>query len=426
MRQLKDSGVEWIGRIPNDWQIIPHKYLMSRIKELCLEYDNENVLSLTKQGVVIRDLVNPSGKMPTSFDGYQRVFPNNLLLCLFDIDVTPRCVGLIKDLGVTSPAYSQFALMKDALPEYYNYLLLMMDDNKAMLHLSKNLRSSLTETDFGTIKSVKPTLSEQIRIVKYLDLKINMIENIIDKTKQSIDEYKKLKQSIITEAVTKGLNPDVKMKDSGIEWIGDIPEHYKISRPNRVSKIIRGNSTFQKEDLRNEGDYVALQYGKTYKVDEINDEFQFYVVESFYKENQVVETGDTILVSTSETIEDLGHSCFYNRVQYGLLGGEQFCLKPNEKIINGKFLYYTTCCFKYELNQYATGLKVYRYNADNLKKISIIIPPLDEQLDITLYLDRKLPLINNMIKNKQTLVTELDLFKKSFIYEVITGKKEVK
>ena len=122
------------------------------IQEICEQYNGEDIISLTVNGVVKRDLT-AGGKMPTSFDGYQYVEPNNLLLCLFDIDVTPRCVGVVRDYGVTSPAYSRFVMHDGYYNAYYDYLLRMIDDNKVFVHLSKNLRSSLTESDFGAIKT---------------------------------------------------------------------------------------------------------------------------------------------------------------------------------------------------------------------------------------------------------------------------------
>ena len=113
MREMKDSGIEWIGDIPVSWKIMPNKYLMRKEKKICPVYHGEDILSLTMKGVIVRDL-DAGGKMPTSFDGYQRLEAGNLLMCLFDIDVTPRCVGLIKQAGVSSPAYSQFVLRKGA------------------------------------------------------------------------------------------------------------------------------------------------------------------------------------------------------------------------------------------------------------------------------------------------------------------------
>ena len=144
-------------------------------------------------------------------------------------------------------------------------------------------------------------------------------------------------------------------KNSGIEWLGDIPEHWINYRLDWINTIIRGNTGFKKDELLDKGEYVALQYGKTYKVDEVNNTFNFFVESDFYKESQVVNRGDIILISTSETIEDLGHSCFYNRVKLGLIGGEQILLKPNRKLIIEKYLYYYSKYFCGELKRYGNN-----------------------------------------------------------------------
>ena len=151
--KMKDSGIEWIGDIPSHWEIIPNKHIMYKVKDICLTYSNEDILSLSKKGVTIRDF-SKGGKVPSSFDGYQRVYPGNLLLCLFDIDVTPRCVGVIKNEGLTSPAYSQFILKDDSDVLYYYYYYLMLDEDKTLVHLSKNLRHSLTEEQLGILKVI--------------------------------------------------------------------------------------------------------------------------------------------------------------------------------------------------------------------------------------------------------------------------------
>ncbi len=157
-------------------------------------------------------------------------------------------------------------------------------------------------------------------------------------------------------------------KDSGVQWLGEIPSHWAIVRLDQGCEIVRGNTGFSKADLLEEGQYVALQYGKTYKVDEINNTFSSYVNEEFYKLSQIAMYGDTVLISTSETIEDLGHSCFYARQDIGLIGGEQFLLKVNQEEQLGKYLYYLSKAFSGYLRKYATGTKVYRFNTDHLKK----------------------------------------------------------
>ena len=126
MRKMKETGIAWADTIPFDWMVLKNKYLMHKVKDICSSYNGETILSLTMNGVIERDLSNPSGKMPTSFDGYQRIKAGNLLMCLFDIDVTPRCIGKINKDGLTSPAYSQFKLNNNADQNYYYYYFLYL------------------------------------------------------------------------------------------------------------------------------------------------------------------------------------------------------------------------------------------------------------------------------------------------------------
>ena len=199
--EMKDSGIEWVGQMPLAWDAVPNKYLMYKVKNVCPVYNGEDILSLTTNGVIIRDL-NGGGKMPTSFDGYQKVTPGNLLMCLFDIDATPRCIGLVKNFGLTSPAYSQFVMRTGVYAPYYYYYYLMVDYTKELLHMAKNLRHSLTEDQLGAIKAPNPPYEEQVQIAEFLDKKCVEISRVIeDKNKQlaTLDEYKK---SLIFEYVT--------------------------------------------------------------------------------------------------------------------------------------------------------------------------------------------------------------------------------
>ena len=199
---FKESGLAWIGDIPNHWKVMPNKHLMKKLKLIQPVYAGEDIISLTVNGVIKRDLENPTGKMPTSFDGYQFVYPGNLLMCLFDIDVTPRCIGLIKDFGLTSPAYSQFVLNSKADAGYYYYYYLNLDFNKDLLHLAKNQRHSLNEEQFGAIPTVVPPIDEQKAIAAYLDEKCAEIDGCIAAKKEQISTLEAYKKSVIFEYVT--------------------------------------------------------------------------------------------------------------------------------------------------------------------------------------------------------------------------------
>ena len=199
--EMKDSGIEWVGKVPATWKIMPNKYIMTKKKVIKEVYDGENIISLSMNGVIIRDL-EAGGKMPKTFDGYQIVYPGNLLMCLFDYDVTPRCIGLIKDYGVTSPAYSQFVMNNGNYSGYYYYYYLMIDHTKALLHLAKNLRHSLTEEQLGAILAPVPTIEEQQRIVDFLDFKCSEIDSLIADKKRQLDILADYKKSLIYEYVT--------------------------------------------------------------------------------------------------------------------------------------------------------------------------------------------------------------------------------
>lgn len=201
--KMKDSGIEWIGEIPKSWEVMPNKYLMTKQKDLCPVYNGENILSLSMRGVYVRDPYDESGKRPKTYDGYQFVYNGDLLMCLFDIDVTPRCVGRVYDNGLTSPAYSRFVMnRKKANVDYYYYYYLALDFDKTLLHLAKNMRSSFTETDFGRINAPVPPIKEQQQIVEYLDSKTATIDKAIEQKNAIIEKLEEYKKSIIYNAVT--------------------------------------------------------------------------------------------------------------------------------------------------------------------------------------------------------------------------------
>ena len=199
--QMKSSGIPWAENIPAHWKVIANKYIMHKKKDIVPIYEGQDIISLSMNGVIVRDL-DAGGKMPTTFNGYQHIYPGNLLMCLFDIDVTPRCIGLIKNDGLTSPAYSQFVMDGDAYAPYYYYFYLKMDNDKELVHLSKNMRHSLNEEQFGMIKTIIPPREEQEAIAAYLDEKCAAIEQSIADKQTQIETLKAYKASLIYEYVT--------------------------------------------------------------------------------------------------------------------------------------------------------------------------------------------------------------------------------
>ena len=423
-RKMKDSGIEWIGEIPEGWEILAHKYIMHKEKSICEHYSGEDVISLTLNGVVKRDLENPSGKMPTTFDGYQFVDSNDLLLCLFDIDVTPRCVGLVKDYGVTSPAYSRFKIHSGFCNTYYNYLLRFIDDEKVFVHLSKNLRSSLTESDFGAIKTIVPPKAEQQRIADYLDNRTFEIDTLLSKARSSIEEYKKLKQTVITQAVTKGVRGEREMKDSGVEWIGEIPKEFNPVQLKFFCKLITDGTHFSPTTVENGWPYITagdvhgigLDYNSAKRISE--EDFQLLVAQGC----QPLK-GDVLLVKDGATTGRVG---FVDSDTPCVILSSVAMLRPADNA-DGHYLMYLLASdfLQKQILVSMAGSAMPRTTLTKLTKYIGLLPPLHEQKEIANYLDAKCAEIDKLIAKKEQLVKELESYKKSLIYEVVTGKREV-
>ena len=416
MREMKDSGIEWVGQIPKDWDVVPHKRVMHKVKKICEQYSGEDIISLTMNGVIKRDLT-AGGKMPTSFDGYQYVKPNDLLLCLFDIDVTPRCVGVVKDYGVTSPAYSRFVMHDGYYNAYYDYLLRAIDDDKVFVHLSKNLRSSLTESDFGAIKTCVPSLAEQKRIVTFLDAQCAEIDAVLEKTRASIEEYKKLKQAVITQAVTKGIRGDRPMKDSGSVWFEEIPCNWVMKRIKYLFHI--------KKDIAGKEGYTVLSITQSGIKPKDLSKNEGQLADN-YSHYQLLNPGDFAMnhMDLLTGWVDISKYSGVTSPDYRV-----FVLDDAEKNDSSYYLYLMQMCYFnrifYGLGQGVSGMGRWRLQADKFLNFPVVVPPVDEQKEIASYLNEKCSCIEVMIAKKQQHLIEIENYKKSLIYEYVTGKKEV-
>lgn len=420
MRNVKDSGIEWVGNIPDHWNVMPNKRVMHKQKEICNKYNGEPILSLTMNGVIIRDL-DAGGKIPTTFDGYQIVKPNNLLMCLFDYDVTPRCIGLIKNFGITSPAYSQFVLDNGNCPNYYYYYYLMIDNTKEILHLAKNLRHSFTEEQLGEIYTPVPPIEEQRKIANFLNEKIGKIDNAIEKTKETIEDYKKLKQSIIYNAVTKGIDEKVELKESGYSWLGLIPKKWKISKIKKVANLKTGSTPSTAESKWFNGDFNWFTPG---------DFSDLFVLKSSNRKLSIKAKRDnvaTIIPGNSVLIIGIGGTAG----KIGFVEEECSCnqqitaLLP--KSVFPKYLMYWMIANTKYLKDTALYTTLPIINNDFLGNYLFVDPGnLDLEKQIVEFLDNKCSAIDRLIKSKEKIVEELEQYKKSVIYEYVTGKKEVK
>lgn len=416
MREMKDSGVEWVGKVPATWKIMPNKYIMTKKKVIKEVYDDENIISLSMNGVIVRDL-EAGGKMPKTFDGYQIVYPDNLLMCLFDYDVTPRCIGLIKEYGVTSPAYSQFVMNNGNYSGYYYYYYLMVDHTKALLHLAKNLRHSFTEEQLGAILAPVPTIEEQQQIADYLDTKCSEIDAIAEDIQKEISLLEEYKKSVITEAVTKGLNPDAEMKDSGIKWIGKIPINWQAVNPrwlfaqrkDRAKKGMEQYTASQKYGVISQKDYMNRIGGSIVTVQKDFDilkmvcEGDFVIhMRSFQGGLEYSEHTGSISSAYVMLIQKNAVECRYFKWLFKSASYINALQSTSNLIRDGQAMRYS-----------------------NFIQIIIPYPPLEEQQQIADFLDAKCSEIDALIADKKRQLYILAEYKKSLIYEYVTGKKEV-
>lgn len=421
----KASGVEWLGDVPNHWNLKRFSYIFDENKKKNIGLKEINVLSLSYGNIKEKNIDDNKGLLPESFETYQIIKPNDIVFRFTDLQNDKRSLrsAISKYHGIITSAYISVTTKQNA--DFYNYLFRAYDLQKVFYSMGEGMRQSLKMDELNKMPVVLPNKDEQKHIVSFLDTETARIDNLITKQEKLIELLEEQRKSIISHAVTKGLDPNAPMKDSGVEWLGDVPEHWDFSRIDGISKIVRGNSAFAKADLLEVGQYVALQYGKTYKVDEINTSFNSYVNQEFFKDAQVANFQDVILISTSETLEDLGHSCFYARHDLGLIGGEQFLLKPKAEIL-GKYLYYATKAFSVFLQRYATGLKVFRFNLDDLKNIYIPNLSLEDQYKIADFLDTETAKIDTLIEKQKTLIEKLKEYRSSIISHAVTGKIDVR
>ena len=416
MREMKDSRLKWIGEIPSSWNVMPNKYLMKKKKVICPVYTGEDILSLTMKGVIVRDL-DAGGKMPTSFDGYQRLEPGNLLMCLFDIDVTPRCIGLIKQAGLSSPAYSQFELNGMGNAEYYCYYYTMLDNDKTLLHLAKNLRHSLTEDQLGAISVIVPPVQEQKRIANFLDAKCAEIDALTADIQTQIDTLEQYKRSVITEAVTKGLNPDVEMKNSGSRWCPLIPIHWGL---------VPAKYLFHNSDLRKQNGDEQLTASQKYGI----------ITQRAY-----MKLENTSIVLANKGVENWKHVepndfiISLRSFQGGLEMSETTgCITWHYVVLKAsRYVCYRYYKWLFKSEQYINALQgtcnFIRDGQDlrfsNFSQVPLLVPPIEEQETVADYLDQKTNEIDSIIAKKKKQLDVLAEYKKSLIYEYVTGKKEV-
>lgn len=428
MREMKDSGIEWVGAIPNHWRVSKIKQIV-RWKSVKGQPDLP-VLSLYRDyGVIPKDSRDDNHNV-TSLDtsGYKVVEHGDLVIN--KMKAWQGSLAVSEYNGIVSPAYHICKITSENIcKKYLHYLLRDASYLPEYMRLSTGLRVGqwdLSFDDFKNIPFLVPPLAEQERIAAFLDAECAEIDAVLEKTRASIEEYKKLKQAVITQAVTKGIRSDRPMKDSGIEWIGEIPAEWEIRKIFRaINKV--GDIDHYMPDSVDDGIPYLMTGDLQEKLSDVNLKrckkvsFQDYEMLS---SKIRVSKGDVIFARYAT----IGTVCFVDTEDNILVSYACLIIKPNSSLLYGEFLFYylKSTAFLEEIKQYIKANTQANVGLDSVSKAKIALPSVHEQQKIVEYLRDKCKKIDALIAKKQQYLTEIENYKKSLIYEYVTGKKEVK
>lgn len=426
MRQYKDSGIEWIGKIPDTWDI-------KRLKEIFVERNNRDAKGKTLLSVSQYYGIKPKAEtdiadshVAESYDDYKVVEKGDFVM---NIMLAWNGSYAVSDYeGIVSPAYCVYQFRKDCCHKYLHYLLRTDGYQTAFKTMSRGIidsRLRLYPEQFYTFNTIFPPVSEQQRIADYLDEKCGEIDSLIGLQEHMIEKLKAYKQSFITEAVTKGLDPNAKLVPSGINWIGEIPEGWEVIKTKYIAdKIFKGNG-ITKEEVFIDGDIPCVRYGEIYSKYTQAFKTCFSATNlDIQKSPQYFHYGDILCAGTGELVEEIGKSIVYLGDQECLAGGDIIVIRHHQ---DPSFLNYALNS-NYAQTQKSRGkakLKVVHISAFEIGSTYILLPPLSEQKTIASYLNEKCADIDRLIEIKQQKIEKLKDYKKSVIYEAVTGKIDI-
>lgn len=423
MRKMRDSGIEWVGAIPAAWGVHRIASHFQEIKEKNTANAYSNALQFKMGKIIAKPQKWDEDETNETYSAYTVVHPNTIMIngLNLEFDFVTQRVARVECNGIITSAYIALSPRDDINAEYICYLLKSYDACRAFHSMGRGLRKILSYSELKNKPIVVPPLAEQERIAAFLDAECAEIDAVLEKTRASIEEYKKLKQAVITQAVTKGIRGDRPMKDSGIEWIGEIPAEWTASKIKYCTEFAPScNTSHLSEDSL--VTFTPMECIKNGYFE--NREAHFSALSSSYTQYQ---DGDIVFAKVTPCFEN-GNIAIMQGLSAGVGFGssELFVIRPQS--INTEFIFYylQNDIFK----QYACatmtgtgGLK--RVSPTFVRNYSVFIPCNEEQLEIVRYLNEKCSGIEVLIAKKQQYLTEIENYKKSLIYEYVTGKKEV-
>lgn len=419
-REMKDSGIEWIGKIPEHWEVKKLKYCSSFIQE---KYVPE-MGDLPYMGM--ENIVSWNGKFVETDSIYDRT--DSLLFSADDIlwgKLRPYLAKVYdaKQNGCCSGEFCVIRIIKQLDKRYFWNVLISSGFVTTVNQSTYGTKMPRANADF--IKNIKvpvPPLNDQQRIASFLDAECARIDSVIEQTRASIEEYKKLKQAVITRAVTKGIRPDRAMKDSGIEWIGEIPVDWDMTKIKYISTEV-GDGLHAAPKFEDNGLYYFINGNNLGdKQIRIKNNTNSVSEEEYSKYNQPVLSSNAILIALNGTY---GLVSFYNGEKI-MLGKSAGYINLFSRVKRNYVRYALLSNFsKRQMDDSLAGTTIANVSLKTIRNISITWPTENEQEEISLYLDSMCFDLDKLVAKKIQLVYELEAYKKTLIYEYVTGKKEV-
>ena len=420
MREMKDSGIEYVGSIPADWDIHPLYCYFGERKNKNYALQEQNLLSLSYGNVIRKDIDTVGGLLPASFNTYNIVENGDIIIRPTDLQNDKRSLrtGLVTEKGIITSAYIDLKPVLEVNSSYYRYLLHSFDIMKVFYNMGNGVRQGLNYDEFSKLMVFEPSQEEQQAIVAFLDSKCAEIDALFTDIQSEIDTLEAYKRSVITEAVTKGLDTNVPMKDSGTPWCPQIPSHWKYTNPKALFTQRLDRAYTGERQLT-----ASQEYGIVYQ-----DEFMEMTgnrVVTVIKDFSIlkhVEPGDFVI-----SMRSFQGGLEYSEVK-GCISSAYVMLIPNKKLVYPPFYKWFFKSDKY-INAIQSTSNLVRdgqaMRYANFVQVPLFIIPLEEQKRIADYLNKRVSEIDGVLKIKQKQLAILAEYKKSIIYEYVTGKKEV-
>ena len=413
-----------------EWGVRVLFQLVDQVKNKNKDLAEKNLLSLSYGKIKRKDINNPEGLLPESFDGYNIIEADDIVLRLTDLqnDHTSLRVGQAKERGIITSAYTTLRPSSLVNPQYLYYVLHAYDLIKGFYGMGAGVRQGLNYDEVKMIKVPFPSLADQERMAGFLDEQVSQIDSIIDETRDMVESYKAWKAAIIAETVL-GMGKGHEMKRSGVEWVDQIPTKWDVVRLKALFSFGKG-LPITRENLVDEG-IPVISYGQIHAKfnpgTRIVDELFRYVPDAYLKSNpeSLVNKGDFLVADTSEDKGGCGNAVYVDREMTLFAGYHTIILKSLVGETN-KYLSYLfkTDAWRSQIRTKVSGVKLYSISKKILSMITVILPPPAEQNEIVTILDKKCEDIDAIINEKEALVGELEQYKRSLIYDTVTGKRK--